>query len=175
MPCSHGPDPFRSHPTPQDPTGIVEKGELVARVVQAAAAAEAVAAVPTPPQGYVHDPASGYWYSAASGVRGKSVPHSASRTLHAVMGCEVHSYAQPRTPAVQVCTGTPNLEDSSVATRESGMPGIPAASSLSSGPSEIRSAPAVPCVISRAYLDEKPGAACSSVPPRPQSCVFVSL
>lgn len=33
----------------------------------AAAAAEMAAAVPTPPQGYVYDPASKFWYSAASG------------------------------------------------------------------------------------------------------------
>uniref|UniRef100_A0A1D1ZPP3 OCRE domain-containing protein n=1 Tax=Auxenochlorella protothecoides TaxID=3075 RepID=A0A1D1ZPP3_AUXPR len=50
----------------QDPRGIVEKDELVARV--AAAAAEMAAAVPTPPQGYVYDPASKFWYSAASGM-----------------------------------------------------------------------------------------------------------
>ncbi len=51
----------------QDPGGIVEKGELVAKVREAAKKM-ASSLAPAAPPGYVYDPASGYWYGEASGL-----------------------------------------------------------------------------------------------------------
>ena len=53
--------------TVQDPSGIVEKGDLVARV-KAAADQGPEGEVPAAPPGYEFDAASGYFWSSASNL-----------------------------------------------------------------------------------------------------------
>ncbi|KAK2078812.1 hypothetical protein QBZ16_003652 [Prototheca wickerhamii] len=51
----------------RDTSTVVEKEELIDRVVEAVAQGSA-SSTPTPPDGYAPDTASGYYYSEASGL-----------------------------------------------------------------------------------------------------------
>ncbi len=50
----------------QDTTGVVEKGDLVSRVREAAAKGPEGGTAASAPAGYAYDPSSGYWYSSES-------------------------------------------------------------------------------------------------------------
>jgi hypothetical protein len=52
----------------QDPAGIVEKGDLVARVKAAAAGGSGGASAAQAPAGYAFDPATKMWFSPDSGM-----------------------------------------------------------------------------------------------------------